>query len=134
MTHPQPDQLDGAILDKLLRHSADLVILAGYMRKLGPKTIQRYRRRVLYIHPALLPKFGGKGTYGTHVHEAVLAVGERETGVTVHLVDEEFPKNSGMTLLEGITLKTIFITHSENIVLIQKKSTIFETFFRFYSI
>ena len=89
-THPEPDQLDGAILHGLLRHSADLVILGGYMRKLGPRTLAQYRGRILNIHPALLPKFGGRGMYGTHVHEAVLAAGERETGVTVHLVDEGY--------------------------------------------
>jgi phosphoribosylglycinamide formyltransferase-1 len=60
------------------------------MKKLGPRTLARYRGRVLNIHPALLPRFGGQGMYGALVHEAVLAAGERETGVTIHVVDEEY--------------------------------------------
>ena len=88
-THPAPEELDAAIMQTLRRHRVDLVILAGYMRKLGPKTLAAYRGRVLNIHPALLPKHGGRGMYGMRVLEAVLAAGEKETGVTIHLVDEE---------------------------------------------
>jgi len=65
----------------------DTVILAGYMKKLGPLTLQAFRGRILNIHPALLPKFGGPGMYGKRVHAAVLAAGETVTGVTVHVVD-----------------------------------------------
>ena len=68
----------------------DLVVLAGYMKILGPRTISRYRGRILNIHPALLPRFGGEGMYGKRVHEAVLAAGETVTGVTIHMVDEEY--------------------------------------------
>ncbi len=89
-THPEPAALDTAILDTLLHHEVDLVILVGYMKKIGPKTLDRYRGKILNIHPALLPKFGGKGMYGPRVHEAVLASGEKETGVTIHLVDGEY--------------------------------------------
>jgi phosphoribosylglycinamide formyltransferase-1 len=89
-THPDPDTLDRAILDILTGHEVDVVVLAGYMRKLGPETLRRFRGAVLNIHPALLPKFGGQGMYGIHVHEAVLAAGESESGVTIHLVDEEY--------------------------------------------
>ena len=81
---------DAAIAEALKRHGADLVVLAGYMRKLGPVTLRTYHRRILNVHPALLPKFGGQGMYGAHVHEAVLKAGERETGVTIHLVDDEY--------------------------------------------
>ena len=88
--HPLPEELDAAILEVLRRHQVDLIILAGYLKKLGPKTLQHYKNRVLNVHPALLPKFGGQGMYGTAVHEAVLAAGEKETGVTIHLVDEEY--------------------------------------------
>jgi phosphoribosylglycinamide formyltransferase 1 len=91
-THPSPEALDEAILGALLRHSVDIVILAGYMKKLGPRTLRRFSGAVLNIHPALLPKFGGKGMYGIHVHEAVLAAGEKETGVSIHLVDEEYDR------------------------------------------
>jgi phosphoribosylglycinamide formyltransferase-1 len=89
-THPEPDALDAAILDVLHRHQVNLVILVGYMRLLGPKTLAAYQRRILNIHPALLPSFGGKGLYGPAVHEAVLSAGDSETGVTIHVVDEQF--------------------------------------------
>ena len=89
-THPDPATLDAAIVDALVRHDVELVVLAGYMKKLGPRTLARYRGRVLNIHPALLPRFGGQGMYGARVHEAVLAAGEHETGVTIHIVDEEY--------------------------------------------
>jgi phosphoribosylglycinamide formyltransferase-1 len=74
----------------LERHGADTVILAGYMKRLGDITLKAYRGRILNIHPALLPKFGGKGMYGKRVHEAVLAAGEKVTGVTIHLIDENY--------------------------------------------
>lgn len=89
-THPDPPQLDAAILDALLRHEVELVILAGYMKKLGSRTLGHYAGRIINIHPALLPKFGGLGMYGARVHQAVLAAGEKETGVTIHLVDPEY--------------------------------------------
>ncbi len=89
-THPSPESLDQAILDVLLAHDVDIVVLAGYMKKLGEKTLARFAGAILNVHPALLPKFGGQGMYGIHVHEAVLAAGETESGVTVHLVTEEY--------------------------------------------
>ncbi len=89
-THPEPGALDGAILAILQAYGVEVVCLAGYMKRLGPRTLAAYRGRVLNIHPSLLPKFGGRGFYGEVVHRAVLAAGERETGATVHLVDEEY--------------------------------------------
>jgi phosphoribosylglycinamide formyltransferase-1 len=89
-THPGPGELDDAILDAFLHHSVDIVVLAGYMKKLGPKILTHFRGRILNVHPALLPKFGGEGMYGIHVHEAVIAAGEKESGVTIHLVDEQY--------------------------------------------
>ncbi len=89
-THPRPEELDRAILHALEEHKVNLVLLAGYMKKLGPQTISRYRGHILNTHPALLPKFGGKGMYGESVHEAILAAGERVSGVTIHQVDEEY--------------------------------------------
>jgi phosphoribosylglycinamide formyltransferase-1 len=86
-THPGETE-DQAILRTLRAHDVDTVILAGYMKKLGPLTLQAFRGRILNIHPALLPKFGGQGMYGKRVHEAVLRAGDTVTGVTVHLVDE----------------------------------------------
>lgn len=90
VTHPDPSELDRAILATLREHDVDLVILAGYMRKIGPQTLGAYAGRIVNIHPALLPRFGGRGMYGTRVHEAVLASGAEETGVTVHLVDAQY--------------------------------------------
>lgn len=89
-TFPDPDDLDRAICETLKRHQVDLVILAGYMKHLGPRTLAEFRGRVINIHPSLLPRYGGQGMYGEKVHAAVLAAGDRETGVTVHLVDEHY--------------------------------------------
>ncbi len=89
-THATPELLDQAIGEILAEHQIELVILAGYMRKLGPKTLAAYQGRILNIHPALLPKFGGQHMYGNHVHAAVLAAGERATGVTIHLVEADY--------------------------------------------
>ncbi|MDF2720184.1 MAG: Phosphoribosylglycinamide formyltransferase [Paenibacillus sp.] len=83
-----------AILETLLRHEVGLIALAGYMKKLGPRTLRTFAGRIVNVHPSLLPKFGGHGMYGLRVHEAVLAAGERETGVTVHLVDAEYDEGS----------------------------------------
>jgi len=89
-SHPEPQQLDEAILNALTAAGADVVLLAGYLKKLGPRVLKRFQGRIVNTHPALLPKFGGKGMYGRWVHEAVLAAGEIETGVSVHLVDAEY--------------------------------------------
>ena len=89
-TYPDAEDLDRVILETLQKYGVSLVILAGYMKLLGPRTVSQYQGRVLNIHPALLPKFGGKGLYGRAVHEAVLAASERQTGVTIHVVDERY--------------------------------------------
>ena len=89
-THPEPTELDAAISQTLLKHEADILFLAGYLRKIGPVTISRYAGRILNTHPALLPKYGGQGMYGQRVHEAVLSSGDRESGVSVHVVDAEY--------------------------------------------
>jgi phosphoribosylglycinamide formyltransferase-1 len=91
-THPNPEELDQAIRDVMQEHAVDVIILAGYMKKLGPKTLSHFAGRILNIHPSLLPKFSGKGMYGMHVHEAVIASGETESGVSIHLVDAEYDK------------------------------------------
>lgn len=89
-THPDEDERDAYILEVLRNHQTDFVILAGYMKKIGPRTLGGFEGKILNTHPALLPKFGGQGMYGMHVHEAVLAAGERESGATVHVIDEEY--------------------------------------------
>jgi phosphoribosylglycinamide formyltransferase-1 len=81
-------------LGRLDRHRTDLVVLAGYLKLVPAPVIDRFRDRILNIHPALLPAFGGKGMYGHRVHEAVLASGARESGATVHLVDEAYDRGA----------------------------------------
>jgi phosphoribosylglycinamide formyltransferase 1 len=84
---------DGSQLLELLRKfRIDLVVLAGYLKRIPPKVIREYAGRIMNIHPALLPAFGGEGMYGTRVHEAVIASGAEETGVTVHLVDNDYDR------------------------------------------
>ena len=85
-THPEPAALDQAIAQSLDTAGVDLVVLAGYMKRLGPATLARFAGRLINTHPSLLPKFGGSGFFGSAVHAAVLAAGERESGVTVHWV------------------------------------------------
>src|SRR5262245_6704795 len=85
-TLKDPDAADAALASTLTMAGADLVVLSGYLRKLGPKTLSSFRNRVLNIHPALLPKFGGEGMYGRRVHEAVAASGDRVSGASVHIV------------------------------------------------
>ncbi len=89
-THPAPGALDAAIAASLAEHAVDVVMLAGYMKKLEPVTLERFRGRILNTHPALLPKFGGHGMYGMLVHEAVVRAGETESGPSLHLVDAEY--------------------------------------------
>ena len=89
-THAEPLRLDHAIAAALAEHRIDIVLLAGYMKRLGPATREAYAGRILNTHPALLPRFGGRGMYGALVHRAVLAAGERQSGATIHLVDENY--------------------------------------------
>ena len=78
------------LLEELSRCEVVLIALAGYLKLIEPELVSRYRDRILNIHPALLPGHGGKGMYGLHVHRAVLDAGEKETGATVHIVDEAY--------------------------------------------
>lgn len=111
-THPGPGVLDQAICATLTHHQVEVVCLAGYMKRLGPQTLATFRGRVLNIHPALLPKFGGEGYYGQAVHQAVLEAGEKESGPTVHLVDEQYDHGpvlaqARVPVLEGDTPATL---------------------------
>jgi len=81
-------------LEALERHAVGLLVLAGYLRLVPSGVIARYRDRIINIHPALLPAFGGRGMYGRRVHEAVLASGASESGATVHLVDEVYDRGA----------------------------------------
>jgi len=84
------DAFADALLDQLQRRGATHVALAGYLKKVPARVVQAFRHRMLNVHPALLPSFGGKGLYGERVHQAVLDHGCRVSGATVHLVDEEY--------------------------------------------
>jgi phosphoribosylglycinamide formyltransferase-1 len=97
-THPDPDRLDAAMVDALVEARVDWVLLAGYMKKLGPRVLARFGGRILNTHPALLPKYGGQGFYGRRVHAAVLAAGDTESGATVHLVEADY--DSGPVLAQ----------------------------------
>lgn len=92
------EEFQADVLRALREAKPDVVCLAGYLRKLGPEIVQTYRGRILNIHPALLPKYGGPGMYGHFVHEAVIAAKEKESGCTVHLVDEQY--DHGKTLAQ----------------------------------
>lgn len=85
------DQINAAetMLPLLDSYGVDTVVLAGFLLMVPAFLVERYRDRIVNIHPSLLPKFGGKGMYGRHVHEAVVAAGERETGITIHYVSEK---------------------------------------------
>lgn len=87
-----------AMVECLKDHQIDIVLLAGYMRKVPEAVVAAFADKMLNIHPALLPKFGGEGMYGINVHTAVLQAGESESGATVHLVNEEYDK--GRILLQ----------------------------------
>jgi phosphoribosylglycinamide formyltransferase 1 len=81
-------------LGALQHHAVELVVLAGYLKLVPSDVVARFRGRIINVHPALLPSFGGKGMYGRRVHEAVLASGARESGATVHLVDERYDRGA----------------------------------------
>ena len=89
-SHPDEDARDLAIRDALCDQGVHWIQLAGYMKKLGPRTIEAFPGRILNIHPGPLPRFGGKGMYGLHVHEAVLAAGVPYSGPTLHWVDGSY--------------------------------------------
>lgn len=85
--NPKEEGYDEKLLALLKEQKIDLVVLAGYLKIIDKSLIEAFPKRVINIHPSLLPKFGGKGFYGIHVHEAVIAAGEVESGATVHYVD-----------------------------------------------
>jgi phosphoribosylglycinamide formyltransferase-1 len=90
--HFDPNDDGSELLALLQKFRIDLVVLAGYLKRIPPKVIGEYAGRIINIHPALLPAFGGEGMYGARVHEAVIASGAEETGVTVHLVDDDYDR------------------------------------------
>ena len=88
------------IIDFLQTEKVDLIVLAGFLLKIPEKLIQAFPNRIINIHPALLPKHGGKGMYGKFVHKAVIDANEKESGITAHYVNEEYDK--GATILQAV--------------------------------
>ena len=88
------NEVDYQITQKLLRYEVDLIVLAGYMKRLGELIISTFKDRIVNVHPSLLPKFGGKGMYGIKVHESALEAGEHKTGVTIHKVQGEYDRGT----------------------------------------
>jgi len=86
------ENLDEKVTALFLEYGCDYIFLSGYMKKLESKIINTFKNKIINSHPALLPKFGGKGMYGRFVHEAVLSANEKYSGVTIHFVNEEYDK------------------------------------------
>jgi len=91
------DAADAALEQAMVEHGVELVVLSGYLRRLGPRTLARYAGRILNIHPGPLPQFGGEGMYGARVHQAVVAAGLPESAIVIHLVDEEYDHGPEVT-------------------------------------
>ena len=108
-------EFESRVLDLLNEYKADLILLAGYMKKLSSAVVKQYSGRILNIHPALLPKYGGKGMYGIHVHEAVISANEKVTGATVHFVNEVY--DSGEIILQ----KHLKVNPDDNALSLQKR-------------
>jgi phosphoribosylglycinamide formyltransferase 1 len=111
-TKADPAAADVRLSRALAAAGVELVVLSGYLRKLGPRTLSEFNNRVLNIHPGPLPEFGGEGLYGRRVHEAVLAAGATESGVTIHLVDGEYDRGPtvarrAVPVLPGDTPETL---------------------------
>jgi phosphoribosylglycinamide formyltransferase-1 len=109
---PSPGEAGEELLKRLQERWVDYVVAAGYLKMMPIEVIRAYPNRVVNIHPALLPKYGGKGMYGQRVHEAVIAAGEKESGVTVHLADEEYDhgkilEQARVPVLPGDTAETL---------------------------
>lgn len=95
----EPGTFGERLLTRLVESRIDLILLAGYLRLVPVEVVRHFQGRILNIHPALLPAFGGKGMYGARVHQAVLSAGDSESGATIHFVDEEYDR--GRILAKG---------------------------------
>ena len=87
-------------MEEIKKYKTDLIILAGFLWKIPSQLIQAFPEKIINIHPALLPKYGGKGMYGHFVHDAVISAGEMESGISIHIVDELY--DHGKTLFQAI--------------------------------
>jgi len=89
-TQADPDAADAELAAAMSAHGVALIVLSGYLRRLGPRMLRRWAGRILNIHPGSLPEFGGQGMYGRRVHEAVLASRATSSAIVIHVVDEEY--------------------------------------------
>jgi phosphoribosylglycinamide formyltransferase-1 len=96
----------GAVLNLLQKNEIDFIVLAGFLKLMPPQIIQVYSKHIINIHPALLPKYGGKGMYGMHVHDAVVKAGENKSGITIHFVNENFDEGEIIEQFETPISKT----------------------------
>ncbi len=112
--HPDPADLDQEIADKLKEHKINMVICSGYMKLIGDDTIDAVDGKILNIHPALLPKHGGKGMFGRNVHQAVKDNGDTETGATIHLVNNQYDKGQMLAQKSVPVLETDSVDDIEN--------------------
>ena len=94
ITFNQGQLKEGYVLQKLINLNPDLVILAGFLLKMPLQIIEEFKNKIINIHPALLPKYGGKGMYGIHVHKAVFENKETKSGITIHYVDENYDEGA----------------------------------------
>ena len=122
-TERDPVTADLALRDAMVAAGVELIVLSGYLRKLGPATLSRYKNRVLNIHPGLLPEFGGEGMYGRRVHEAVIAAGAPVSGATIHLVDEEYDRGP------VLATRTLTLAPGESVDSLEARVTALEPLF-----
>jgi phosphoribosylglycinamide formyltransferase-1 len=104
-THPDPENLDREMLDLLKGEKIGLIVMAGYMKRLGPEVLDHYRGRIINIHPSLLPRYGGRGMFGIHPHESVLQAGDRVSGATAHVVTADYDEGPILAQREVEVLK-----------------------------
>lgn len=114
------EEFNNTIVKILDENQVNFIVLAGYLKKIDASIIKKFKNRIVNIHPALLPKYGGKGMYGMHVHAAVISSGDKLTGATVHIVDEEY--DHGQILLQ----ETVPVTESDTAETLAEKVLIVE--------
>ncbi|SCB14959.1 phosphoribosylglycinamide formyltransferase [Rhizobium hainanense] len=119
-TKDREAEADRQLRDMLIAHGAEMVVLSGYLKKLGPLTLAAFDKRILNVHPGLLPRYGGLGMYGRRVHQAVLDNRETETGATIHLVDGEY--DHGRTVVTS----TVQIHHDDDVLSLEQRVMVAE--------
>lgn len=111
-TQADPEGADHRLAEAMTEHRVDLIVLSGYLRRLGPVILDRFAGRILNIHPGPIPQFGGEGMYGRRVHEAVIAAGVAESGIVIHVVDGDYDHGpviarQALPLAPGETAETL---------------------------